>query len=217
MSRLTAALALLGLAAACDGTTAPEGFTAADVASAVTGEPVDPTTLTPPLNPEVFTCVRQGRGIICDGRQPDRYENLSPGPEFACGNRLILVTGFQVRTTRAWNDAEGRRLAVKSHGAFDETWQLEGSLGPVLNVQGRWNEHFVYATPGDVASRTQTITGNEVSAIAPGHGIVFQNIGITRLDPDGEVIRQGGPHDFYTNFEGAIAAACEFLDPAPRD
>ena len=69
-----------------------------------------------------------------------------------------------------------------------------------------------YAIPGDPATRTVTITGNEVSAILPGHGVVFQNTGITRTDPDGEVVKQSGPHDFYTDFEGAIAAACAILE-----
>jgi hypothetical protein len=216
MSRLAPTLVLLALAAGCDRRTEFMEPAAADAALAAK-ETVDPSTLTPPLDPDIFTCVRQGRGILCDGRQADAYADLSPGPEFACGDRLILVTGFQVETTRAWNDAEGRRLKVKSHGTFDETWRLEGSSGPELRAHGSWNEHFVYTTPGDIATRTQTITGNEVSAIAPGQGNIFQNTGITRIDPDGDVVRQGGPHDFYTNFEGAIAAACEALEPTAQD
>ena len=79
-------------------------------------------------------------------------------------------------------------------------------------MQGRWNDLRVYHSPGDLSTRTLTITGNEVSAIAPGHGNVFQNTGITRFDPDGEVTSQAGPHDFYTNFDGAIAAACGILE-----
>ena len=212
MSRLAPTLVLLTLVAACDRATEPVESTAVSAALAV-GESVDPATLTPPLNPDIFTCVRQGHGIVCDGRQPDAYEDLSPGPDFTCGNRPILVTGFQLRTTRAWNDEEGRRLTVKSHGTFDETWRIEGSSGTELRVHGHWNEHFVYATPGDVGTRTQAITGNEVSAIAPGHGNVFQNSGITRVDPNGEIVAQAGPHDFYTDFETAIAAACAILDP----
>lgn len=215
--RIAALAAPVLVAAALAGCTNDDPTTTSSViphpaALATKGDAVDPTTLTPPLDPDIWACVRQGAGIICDGRQPDGYNDLSPGPEFACGDRLILVSGFQVRTTRAWNDAQGRRLEVRIHGTFDESWRLEGSSGPVLGVKGRWNERLDYGTPGDVSTRTSTITGNEVSANLPGHGVVFQNTGITRTDPDGEVVKQGGPHNFYTNFEGAIAAACEILE-----
>jgi hypothetical protein len=211
---LTVVSALAGCGDATDSaglfSTSPGVWRSAGLAAQ--GDPVDPSTLTPPLDPEIFTCVRQGAGIVCDGRQPDAYQDLSPGPDFACGDRMILVSGFQLRTSRARNDAQGNRLEFRTHGTFDEVWRLEGSSGPELRVHGRWNERGVYGTPGDRSTRITTITGNEVSAVQPGRGVVFQNTGITRLDPDGEVLSQGGLHDFYTDFQAAIAAACQVLE-----
>ena len=124
ISRTTGALLA---AAALYGCTGDDAATAPSIAPhpaalAAHGDLVDPTTLTPPLDPSIFpTCVRQGSGIVCDGRQAGAYQDVSPGPDFVCGDRLILVTGFQVKTLRGVNDAQGRRLEVRDHGTFDET------------------------------------------------------------------------------------------------
>ena len=213
VTRSSFLLLTAGVLSGCEATpTDVPAAAAASVVAAGSRQEVDPATLIPPLDPEIFVCFTQGPGIVCDGVQPNAYTEWSPGPDLACGDRLILLTGFQLETARSWNDAAGRRLRSKVYGRFDERWRLEGSDGPGLEVHGRWNEDRLWGTPGDVSTRTITVTGNEVWATAPGRGVVFQNAGITRLDPNFDVVGQAGPHDFYTDFEGALAAACEVLE-----
>src|SRR4051812_2544084 len=153
---------------------------AAPVASASAPVGVDPSTLTPPPNPDFdWTCVTHGGGIVCDGSAVGGGVDENPDPSFSCDGHPILVTFTQTVTARRSHDSAGRETRNHIVGTFDERWRLEGS-DIVLTSRGRWTETVDFAVPGDVASRTITDTGNTLTVSAPGEGVIFQNVGRTK-------------------------------------
>ena len=183
-------------------------LSAAPLAVAAAPAPVDPSTLTPPPNPNFdWTCVTRGNGIVCDGTEVSSAVD-GTNPDFACDGNPILVTFTQTLTARRSHDAAGRVTRNHTVGTFDERWRLAGS-DVVLTSRGRWTLTVDYAVPGDVTSRTNTYTGNTLTVSAPGEGVIFQNIGRTKLNWDeSEVLAVSGHQDMLFDFEGAIAAAC---------
>src|SRR4051794_19871882 len=183
-------------------------LSAAPVASAAAPVAVDPGTLTPPPNPDFdWSCVLQGGGIVCDGTAVGSGVDVNPDPSFSCGGNPILVTFSQTVTARRSHDSGGREIRNHIVGAFDEHWRLEGS-DTVLTSRGRWTQAVDFAVPGDVTTRTITDTGNTFTVSAPGEGVIFQNVGRTKVNWDEtELLAASGQHDIW-DFEASIAAAC---------
>jgi hypothetical protein len=170
---------------------------------------VDPSTLTPPPNPNFqWDCSANGQRILCTGVEESSVVN-GEDPAFSCDGRQILVSFTQVVTSHRTHDAEGRVIRNHQVGSFDEEWRLEGTTGPVLRSRGRWTVSVDYAEPGVVESRTNTYTGTTLALSAPGQGLIFHTTGRLRLNWDeSEVLAVSGPQDFLGDLDGVIEAAC---------
>ncbi|MBA2381045.1 MAG: hypothetical protein H0V73_02955 [Chloroflexi bacterium] len=169
---------------------------------------VDPSTLTPPPNPNfVWNCTSNGQRIDCIGVESSSAIDENPDPAFSCSGVPILVTFTQTLTAHRTHDAEGRVLRNHTIGTFDETWRLAGMSGPVLTSRGRWSLVVTYAEPGVVESRTIAYSGAQLTLSAPGEGVIFQNTGhiVTNWD-ESEVLAVHGP---FIDFDAGIAAACD--------
>jgi hypothetical protein len=184
-------------------------FGLAPGAMAAKPAPVDPSTLTPPPNPNfTWDCTASPQRIICNGIEAISAVDVSD-PAFSCDGTPILVTFDQVVKSVRTHDANGRVIRNHLVGTFDEQWRLEGTTGPILTSRGRWTVSVDYAVPGVVESRTNTYTGTTLAIRAPGHGVIFQNTGRVRLNWDeSEILAISGPQAFVEDFDGAIAAAC---------
>jgi|1186.fasta_scaffold13044_2 hypothetical protein len=184
-------------------------LSAAPAAIAAAPVPVDPSTLTPPPNPNFdWSCLARGGGIVCDGTEVTGAIDDNSDPAFSCDGTPILTTFTQTLTARRSHDAAGRVIRNHTVGTFDERWRLAGS-DVVLTSRGRWSLTVDYAVPGDVTSRTNTYTGGQLTVSAPGEGVIFQNTGRVRLNWDeSEVLSVSGHQDMMEDFEGSIAAAC---------
>ena len=185
---------------------------AAAAPAALGGAPtsVDPSTLTPPPNPNfTWTCLAYPTGIECTGVEPSSGVDVNPDPSFSCDGHPILVTYTQMVTQRRSHDAEGRVTRTHVIGTFDDHLRLDGSDGPLLTGRGRWTETFIYPIPGDVTSRTPVFTGTTLAVSAPGQGVIFQNTGRVVFNWDeSEVLALAGPQSMIEDFDGAIEAVC---------
>jgi hypothetical protein len=171
---------------------------------------VDPSTLTPPPNPNfTWSCTATPQRIICTGVEAIGAVDAEIDPAFSCDGVPILDTFTQVVTSVRTHDAAGRVIRNHLVGTFDEIWRLQGTTGPLLTTRGRWTETIAYAEPGRLESRTITDTGTTLAVSAPGIGVIFQGTGRVRMNWDGsEILAISGPQAFVEDFDGAIAAAC---------
>jgi hypothetical protein len=180
-------------------------------AQAAAPHQVDPSTLTPPPNPNFeWDCTSNGQRVDCDGVELISGVDEAIDPAFSCDGRAILDTFTQTVRSHRTHDAEGRVIRNHMVGTFDEEWRLAGTSGPVLIARGRWSAGVDYAIPGDVMSRINTYSGATLTVSARGHGVIFQNTGrvVTNWD-ESEVLAAHGPQAFLEDFDGAIAAACD--------
>lgn len=175
---------------------------------------VDPTTLTPPLNPNfTWTCYDSGAGPICHGTYENAYDTEDFGMD--CDGQPIYVSGSGVERMTRWHLPDGRATKTVVNLRYRDTLSLSTSgEGPSVNVRGSWNRHYDYLVPGDRSTRVLTEPGAEWLATAPGHGIVFKDTGLIRWLPGAEyeevdVVR--GHRDLLTDPAGVQEAVCAIL------
>jgi hypothetical protein len=176
---------------------------------------VDPDSVTPPLNPNFapWTCFDTGNGPICQGILDDEYAGEEI--DMSCDGDPVYVSGRQRERMTRWHLPDGRATKTFVNIHFDEVLSLSPTNdGPTVRVKSRWNRHYDYLVPGDRDARVLTETGLEYLATAPGHGVVFKDVGLLRWTPGNEfdeidVVR--GPHDLLTDFEAVEAAVCAAL------
>jgi len=180
-------------------------------AVAASAPSVDPSTLTPPPNPDFsWDCSATAQRILCTGVEVSGAVDADVG--FSCDGRRILTTFSQVVTSHRTHDAAGRVMRNHLVGTFDEQWRVEGTTNPVVNARGRWVVDMVYAEPGVVESRTVTYLGTTLALTAPGKGVIAQDTGREQFNWDqSEVTAFSGVHTIGGDFSGAIAAACDVL------
>jgi hypothetical protein len=182
-------------------------------ASASAGQPdsVDPAIMQPALNPSFapWDCWRTGTGIVCDGARTLAWEGAES--IFVCEGRPVYSTGTDERTLRRFGDENGLALHSTAHTDIRETLSLtpDGS-GPTLQGIGRFTQHYEYAIPGDLSSRTERLTGIDVTVTGAGVGLVIHEVGVKSFDIDGNVLLVHGPHPILDDFEGAwFAKVCD--------
>ncbi len=170
-------------------------------AAASTGD-VDPSTLTPALNPSfTWSCTATGGGVTCQGERRTEY-----GPEpagFDCDGRPVYVSGRGADRATRWHTAEGLATRTLVHRSFPEdrlTLSEDGS-GPAVISRQHWTQHYDYGTPGDLTTRALVETGQVLVVIGPGGaGKVFQLTGRTEFAPGEEfqtVVSSHGRDDFF--------------------
>ena len=197
------ALATLSAAIAVLATPAAAG---ADGRSAV-----DPASMQPPLNPTFqWSCWRTNGGTLCDGERHLAWTAVDTG--LPCQGGTIYSTGTDDRTLRRWGDATGR--ALHSHGVADirETLSSSAEMSePTAQSFGHFSERFSYAVPGDLATRVVIQSGNDVTVVMPGAGLVLHDVGVKAFDIDGNVLFAHGQHPVVEDFDAAFAKVCAAL------
>ena len=164
--------------------------------------------LTPPP-PSFETCKTVGNGFICDGAR-----TMSYGPDdtgIVCGSSASAFDIFDQGThnqhaIRFYNSAGDLTRRVIYDQYFSQVSNpLAGAAVPYI-------QHItttdVLAVPGDVASATETITGQNNFTV-PHMGAVSLNAGKIVLGADGTLEFSAGPQGFLDYFTGNTAALDE--------
>ncbi len=185
-------------------------------AGAANPHQVDPALMVPTLNPNFapWSCWEAGSGITCQGSADPSY---SEPIGLYCDGQEVYVTGTGHERMTRWHTADG--LATKTVVHLDypgDVFSLSPTGdGPSLTISGHFNRHYVYAVPGDLASRTLTEVGAIYLAHSPGGGsLVLQDTGRVTFAPgaDFEVVASsGGVHDAYSDPTAIDRVICDAL------
>ena len=180
--------------------------------SVAAGEPVDPATLNP-APPAAFnaTCERLGNQIRCDlaFSDPPFFDEPSG---IICDGVELLVSQTRAVVGKRFYDAAGDLL--RRH--FRERFTGEIS-NPVTGVTVDWVAHNTIihdlGVPGDVASGTTQVTGQQIRIFAANGGSVLIDAGRVLVDEaSGEILSSSGPKHFDDYFvfgdEHALDALC---------
>lgn len=162
---------------------------------------VDPLLMRPTLNPGFapWSCWEAGNGITCQGTQEVAYEEAFG---LQCDGREVYISGAGSSRMTRWHTADGLATKTSIHSGYvRDVFSLSPTFdGPTFTVSAHYNSHYVYAVPGEVASRTLTETGASLLGRAGGGGpLLIHDAGVVTFapGPDGEVASQHGVHDFY--------------------
>ena len=171
---------------------------------------VDPSLMTPPLNPSfTWECWRAGDRIVCDGERTTTYEAVEAIP---CDDGWIYVTGIARDTLRRVGDAEGLALTTlgttRIHDRLSRSPAFDGTVG---SARSSWTDFYEYHVPGDLSSRTVTRRGVDVILTIPGQGMVVLDAGIRSWDIDDNILFAHGPHNLVEDIDGAVARTCDAL------
>jgi len=214
---MTTSLRPLGARAAIIAIVALAGAVGAVAPAAAGPRVVDPSTLSPALNPDFapWTCLQAGQGIVCRGDAEYSYEDEPIGLSCAAGGVVISGSGREHMTR--WHTAEGLATRTVVHRDFPgDVFSLEGvDDGPSLTIRGHFNRHYDYAVPGDRDSRVMTEVGAIYLANVPGSGLVLQDTGPVTYEPGQEfeaVATAHGIHDTLTDPGVIDRLICEALD-----
>jgi hypothetical protein len=145
-ARLSALLAAIGLAL----------MTLAAPGGALAGEPVDGSTLTPPVDPGT-PCAADGAWVRCDTSGVVTY-GYEPAFDLPCG--LMYETGVDDRHATRWY-RDGLLVKRSVQASFRGSWSLSPTGdGPTVDVSGDWNWWIRFSVPGSDASGVLVSHGN---------------------------------------------------------
>jgi hypothetical protein len=179
-------------------------------------ESVDPGSLNP-APPASFgaTCERLGNQIVCDLAFSDPpFANEPSG--IVCGSTELLVSQTRDVVGKRFYNANGDLL--QRHFRED----LSGTFtNPATGKSADWVAHNTVihnlATPGDIASGTLRVTGQQARVSVAGGGTILMDAGrIVGDEATGEILSSSGPHHFDDYFvrgdADALQAICDALD-----
>ena len=180
------------------------------------GQPVDPSTLTPPPPPEFNpVCEKDGTQTICTVQFSD--------PPFAGGSGVICGTGpnayevfqFQNRTVQGLRYYDQNGNLTRRHFHEVDTGTLSNPVThTAVSFSARGTTLHDLSIPGDITSGTQILTG-EFRVYRPQRGTVFLEVGRTVAAGTGDFIRESGPHPFQDYFvfgdTAAVQPVCDAL------
>jgi len=161
---------------------------------------VDPTTLTPPLQP-FRVCYEDGPWVKCDTSTPTQtYANRDVGFDFPCGTIYESAT-ITTHATRWYQNLLLVERDAQEHIAG--TWSLSPTgSGPTVAfaVDDNWHETFL--VPGDLSSDSEVAHGSFLRVPKLGAGFHESGIGM----------RDGTQHGHLDSFtDEAIARLCAML------
>lgn len=173
--------------------------------------------MVPALNPDFapWSCWKAGSGITCQGTSEVSFTNEPFGLQ--CDGQDVYITGGGTDRMTRWHTADGLATKTVIHADYPgDVFSLSPTGdGPSLTISGHFNRHYVYAVPGDLASRTLTEVGAIYLAHAAGGGpLVLQDTGRVTFEPgaDFEVVASsGGVHDAYSDPTAIDRAICDAL------
>lgn len=194
---LTALLtALLGVLAPV-----PAAFAAGQVTQALNPPP-----------PSFETCQATGSGTICQGARTQSYGPVDTG--IACGSGatafdILDQATFNQRAIRYYDRTGNltRRVIYQDYTAGQFSNPLTGAAVPYTQHNTTTD---VLAVPGDLASATETTTG-ENNYTAPHLGAVFMNAGKVVFGADGSLEYRAGPQNFLDYFINGDASVINGL------
>ena len=65
--------------------------------------------------------------------------------------------------------------------------------------------------PGDASTRVEVVSGNDVTVVVPGTGLVIHDVGVKSFDIEDNLLFAHGQHQVPEDFEAAFAKVCEAL------
>ena len=179
------------------------------VPSVALAAPPAPSVLTPPP-PDFLTCRATGGGTICEGSR-----TISIGPEAnapVCGTnadafQIFDTSILEQRAIRFYN-AEGNLTKRIIHDHYRGEWSNPetGAVAPYIQNQ---NTTDVLSVPGDLATSTQTVTGQIVMRSGAGAPVLV-DVG-RQVFSDGDLVFSAGQHVFTSSDPSAFDAVCAAL------
>ena len=161
------------------------------------------TASTEPLNPPpppFLTCNATGSGTTCRATLTTTF---SFPREFSCGsgsNRFYLneagTTNRQIEYTYNTSGNLSRRVTrvTSLTGTF-----TNAKTGKALPESGHFTITHYFLTPGDLSTDQTTFDGLFAVVLDPANGIVLQDAGHIVFAPDGDVLKEGGKHDYQNS------------------
>jgi len=194
--------------------TAAAAVGALTVASSAVAAQPSAQPLNPPP-PPFLVCKAVGNGTICDGSRTLQHGPMDVsdegGPAFTCGSGPgafhILDSALDDQHVVRSYDQDGNLTRRVIH----ELWrsaQFGNSLtGAAVSYEQSDTITDVLATPGDLDTSTQTITGNGTVVTVPHQGAIFLQAGRSVFGPDGSLDFQAGPAaavDYFVNGDASV-------------
>lgn len=205
-----------GIAAVVVGALLVLGSLAApSVAAGAGNEPVNPSTLNPPV-PAAFNadCFRVGNHISCDLAFSDPDVVDEPSGIVCDGTELRIALSRSVVGTRLY---DARRNLLQRH--FRES--LNGTFtNPDTGLVALWTQHDTVihnlSIPGDDTSGIEHVSGLGTRIWVPGGGTILSDTGTMITNTAGDVLSLSGHHPFFDYFalgdDSALASLCTALD-----
>jgi hypothetical protein len=184
----------------------------AATATAANPHAVDPTTVTPGLNPDFdpWHCFTAGTGITCQGAAEETYD---VDIELECGGDVVHVAGREWAGMTRWHDADGRALKAEVRRGFADRLTLAGDDQPAVLLSAHEARHYVYPEPGELSERVLRETGAVFVLREEGGAVLFRDTGQLAYAPGDEgapeTIR--GSFDSWTGLETLDEAICRGL------
>jgi hypothetical protein len=170
-------------------------------------------TVTQALNPpppSFETCMAVGGGTICRGVLSQPFGPVDSGVACGSGASAFDAVDQAMQDLRAirFYDQNGnltRRVVDSDFTGGQFSNPLTGTTVPyTLHL----NTTDVLAVPGDLASATETTTGEDIFTV-PHQGAVFLNAGKTVFGADGSLEFRAGPQaftDYFINGDTSVAS-----------
>ncbi|MDQ3938481.1 MAG: hypothetical protein M3253_07350 [Chloroflexota bacterium] len=166
-------------------------------ATVMAGQPVDGTTLTPPVAPGT-PCFQDGRWVRCDTSNVTSYTN-QPGFDLSCGT--IYETGVDDRHATRWYE-DGLLVKRSVQASFRGFVSLSPTGdAPRVGVYGDWNWWIRLEVPGDESTGVLTSHGNGLRVA--GMRSLLRDTGIWLPD--------GTHHGLFTFTDEGVERLCELL------
>ena len=177
-------------------------------------EPVDPSTLNPPVPAEFNpVCFQEGSHIMCEVAFSDPDIVDEPTGIVCDGTELLASTSRSVVGKRFY-DGDGNLLRRHFHESSEGTYTNPETGLVALWVQHNTVDHEL-AVPGDVGGGTTQ--GSGMTRIwLPGGGTILTDTGVAVFDEaTGEILHvsENRPFDdyFIRGDESALAPLCDAL------
>jgi hypothetical protein len=184
------------------------------VPAGLAGQPVT-QTLTPEP-PSFYTCKTVGAGVQCHGSRLQSYgpEDIGIGCGSGAGAFDIMDRGAFRQDAMRFYDANGnlvRRVIHENYSLGEFSNPLTGATVSYSQVDTITD---VLAVPGDLASATETESGENIYRGADGQ-LAFMSAGRTVFGADGNLEFRSGPQNFLDYFvdgdTSVIAPLCAAL------
>ena len=177
-------------------------------------EPVDPSTLNPPVPPEFNPiCEKLGRGTICNVKFTDPPVANEPGGVLCSGNELIFNATRSVVGKRYY-DQDGNLIQRHFREDMVGTFVHPLTRASVSFDEGNTIIHNL-AVPGDLSTGTESFTGF-FRLYVPHGGTVLVDVGRVVQLPDGTIINESGQHPFLDYFvhgdTASMQPSCDALE-----